>query len=85
MKTFDYIIKDEIGMHARPAGMLVKEAKALDSKITISAKGKSADATRLMALMGMGIKKGDQVTVTVEGGNEDSSCAAMKTFFEENL
>ena len=85
MKTFNYTITDEIGMHARPAGMLVKAAKALDSKVTIAAKGKSAEATRLMALMGMGIKKGDEVTITVEGGDEDSACAAMETFFKENL
>ncbi len=38
MKTFEYTIKDELGIHARPAGMLVKEVKNYDSKITITRK-----------------------------------------------
>ncbi len=86
MKQFQYTIKDPLGIHARPAGLLVKAAKELDSTVTISnAAGKSAAATKLMALMGLGIKGGDTVTVAVEGGDEDAGLTAMKHFFEENL
>ena len=86
MKQFQYTIKDPVGIHARPAGLLVKAAKELDSTVTISnAAGKSAVATKLMALMGLGIKGGDTVTVAVEGGNEEAGLAAMERFFEENL
>ena len=56
MKEFVYTIKEPVGIHARPAGMLAKEAKACQSTVTIVDKnGKSVDATRLMALMGMGL------------------------------
>lgn len=58
MKNFEYEIKDSVGIHARPAGMLVKEAKKYESKITIEANGKSAEATKLMAVMGLGVKCG---------------------------
>ena len=85
MKSFNYVITDEVGIHARPAGILVKEAKKYASKITINAGGKSADATRLMAIMGMGVKKGDEVTVSVEGDDEDTVVAEMEKFFKENL
>jgi len=85
MKTFTYTIKDELGIHARPAGMLAKAAKALDSEIVISKDEKSAVATKLMALMGMGIKCGDTITVTINGGDEAASEQAMKSFFEANL
>ena len=87
MKEFQYTITDPIGVHARPAGMLAKAAKGLDSTITIAkADGsKSAAATKLMAIMGMGIKSGETVKVTVEGGNEEANCAAMEQFFKENL
>ena len=37
------------------------------------------------ALMGLGIKGGDTVTITVEGGNEDASLKSMEQFFQENL
>lgn len=85
MKSFQYTIKDALGIHARPAGMLVKEAKDFASVITIEANGKSADVSRLMAVMALGVKKGVEVTVTAEGTDEDVALAAMEKFFKENL
>ena len=85
MKTFDHTIKDEVGIHARPAGQLVKEAKKYESKITVSINGKSAEATKLMAVMGLGIKCGQTVEVIAEGADEEAACGAMKAFFEANL
>ena len=87
MREFTYTVTDPAGIHARPAGLLVKAAKALDSTVTIAkADGsKSAAATKLMAIMGMGIKSGETVKVTVEGGSEEANCAAMEQFFKENL
>ena len=86
MKQFTYTITDPVGIHARPAGLLVKAAKALDSTVTISTQaGKSAGAAKLMALMGLGIKQGDTVSVSIEGGDEEANAAAMEQFFKENL
>lgn len=87
MKQFTYTITDPVGIHARPAGLLAKAAKGLDSTVTVSkADGsKSAAATKLMALMGMGIKTGESVTVTIEGGDEEANAATMEQFFKENL
>ncbi|MDY5021525.1 MAG: HPr family phosphocarrier protein [Blautia sp.] len=85
MKSFDYVITDEVGIHARPAGLLVKEAKSYDSVIRITKDGKSAEAKKLMALMGLGVKKGDTVTVSVEGGDEEAVAAKMEEFFKNNL
>lgn len=85
MKQFDYTIKDEVGIHARPAGLLVKEVKKFGSKVTINKDGKTADGTKLMAIMGLGVKCGNTVTVTVEGADEDPACEALKAFFETNL
>ncbi|MCR4610597.1 MAG: HPr family phosphocarrier protein [Lachnospiraceae bacterium] len=85
MKTFDYTITDEVGIHARPAGILVKEAKTYASKITISKGEKKAEATKLMAIMSLGVKQGETITVTVEGDDEDTCAPAIETFFKENL
>lgn len=86
MKEFTYTITDPVGIHARPAGVLVKFAKTLDSAVTITkAGGKSSSAAKLMALMGLGIKQGETVTVTVEGGKEEENAAALEKFFQENL
>lgn len=85
MKSFSYTVKDELGLHARPAGMLVKEVKNFQSKVTLERDGKSVDASRLMAVMGMGVKKDQTVTVMVEGNDEDAACEALKAFFKANL
>lgn len=85
MKQFTYVITDEVGLHARPAGLLVKEAKKYESTITLACNGKSAAATKLMAVMGMGVKHQDSVEVTVEGSDEDAAFEEMQKFFQENL
>ncbi len=85
MKKFEYTIKDAVGIHARPAGLLVKEAKKYESKIVIEKGEKKAEATKLMAIMAMGVKCNDTVTVTVEGSDEDVAVGQMEAFFNENL
>ena len=85
MKVFQYRIKDEVGIHARPAGMLVKEAKRFSSRITLECNVKTAEATKLMAIMGLGAGKGAAVTVKVEGPDEETAAAAMEDFFHNNL
>ena len=85
MKEFQYVIKDEAGIHARPAGMLAKEAKNFKSKITLVGNGREADALRLMAVMSLGLKQGGEMRVRVEGEDEDQAAEAMKAFLEANL
>lgn len=85
MKSFVYTVKDEIGIHARPAGLLAKKAKEFESEITVEKDSKKVVATKLMALMGMGVKCGDTVTVTAEGSDEDKAIKEMKEFFSKNL
>lgn len=85
MKTFDYTIKDELGIHARPAGMLAKTAKGFESVITIEKDGKSVNAQKLMMLMGLGVKCGDTIKVMVEGADEEAAAKAMEEFLAANL
>ena len=85
MKSFDYTITDEIGIHARPAGILAKKAKEYAYRITITKGGKTAEAQKLMAVMSLGVKKGETVTVSAEGEDEEKAVADMETFFKENL
>ena len=85
MKEFTYTIKEPVGIHARPAGLLVKEVKGYQSTVTIIKVDKSVNAVKLMALMGMGIKCGDTVTVQVEGADEETAAPALEKFFNEHL
>ena len=85
MKEFKHVIADPLGMHARPAGMLVKAVAGYASKITIAAPTGTADAKRLMALMRLAAKQGMELTVTVEGTDEETAAAELQAFLAANL
>lgn len=85
MKTFSYTIKDQQGIHARPAGELVKAAKGFSSEIKIGKGGTMVDATRIFGIMGLGAKQGDTVEISVNGEDEEQALEGMKAFMEANL
>ena len=64
---------------------MLAQAKKYEDTITIEKDGKKAEAKKLMALMGLCIVKGETVTVTVEGANEDTTVVEMEKFFKGNL
>lgn len=85
MKTFSYTVVDELGLHARPAGLLVKEAKQYSSVVKIKKAEKEVMATQLFMLMSLGVKQGETVDVTIEGEDEDVAFEKLQLFFQENL
>ena len=86
MKQFDYTIKDALGIHARPAGMVAKMAKGFgDTIVTVTKGSKTVKASQLMALMGMAVKQGHTATIAVDGPKEEEVFATVKGFFEKNL
>ena len=85
MNKFTYTITDKDGIHARPAGLLVKEASKYSSDITIMTKGKSADAKKLFAVMSLSAKNNDEVKVSIFGDDEVIAEQGIRRFFEKNL
>ena len=85
MKQFTHVIQDPLGMHARPAGMLVKAVAGYASKISVTAPTGTADAKRLMALMRLAAKQGMELTVTVDGADEEKAAAELQAFMAANL
>ena len=82
MKQLVVTIQAEAGLHARPAGVLVKKAGEFASKNTIEKEGKSIDAKRLLAVLSLGAKKGDELTITAEGQDEEAAVLAIKEVIE---
>ena len=85
MKEFKYVITDPEGIHARPAGELVKAAKAFTSSIMITKDGKSGDCKKIFGIMGLGIKKGNEVVVTFDGEDEEAAYEAVSKLMQESL
>ena len=85
MKEFSYVITDPEGIHARPAGEFVKAAKSFESSVKIAKDGKQVDAKRIFGVMGLAAKQGHEVTITVEGPDEDKAAAELEAFLTANL
>mgnify|MGYP005772093217 FL=1 len=78
MKEFQYVITDPLGIHARPAGELIKELSRFRSTITLARGEKTVDARRIFALMGLAVKQGDRIVIRAEGGDEEEAIEAAK-------
>lgn len=85
MVKFTFEVHDEMGLHARPAGLLVKEAAKCTSKVTIQKGEKTGDAKRIFNVMGLSIKANEEVAIIVEGDNEEEEAAALENFVKENI
>ncbi len=85
MKEFTYIITDPEGIHARPAGELVKAAKSYKCSIKLTKDGKSGDCKKIFGIMGLAVKSGNEVTITLDGEDEDEAFAGIREFMERNL
>lgn len=87
MKKINYTVTAEAGIHARPAGLLVKKAASFKSNIKIlhDQRGSEADLKRLMVVMALGVKKGDRIVLSVDGEDEEEAADALEAFLKENF
>ena len=85
MKEFEYVITDKEGIHARPAGLLVKEAAKFASSIKVSKGDKHGDLKRILSVMGLGAKCGDTISISVAGADEEAAAAAVEAFLKAHM
>ena len=85
MKEIKYVVTDEIGLHARPAGLLVKAITGFDSNITIKKGTMESNAKSIIGIMALGIKNGEEVTIVIEGPDEAEASETLRIFLNENL
>ncbi|MBP1753943.1 MAG: Phosphotransferase System HPr (HPr) Family [Firmicutes bacterium] len=85
MKEIRYIVTDEIGLHARPAGLLVKTVTGFDSNITIKKGTMESNAKSIIGVMALGVKNGEEVTFIIDGSDEAEASETLGIFLNENL
>lgn len=85
MKEFTFEVKDPDGIHARPAGELVKLAKGFGSQVKMVKDGKEADVKKIFAVMSLAVKQGQTVTIRTEGEDEAEASAQLEAFMKQNL
>ena len=85
MEKIIYKVKDELGIHTRPAGLLAKEARTYQSAIVIGNGKREVDAKKIIGIMSLGVKSGETISLTIEGSDEVLAATKLKVFLEENL
>ena len=86
MKTFTYLITNEFAMHFGPAGRLAEIARCYPDTTAILEMGERiANISRPLKVATMGIRKGDQVTVTTEGPSETELLDVLYQYFEDAM
>lgn len=85
MKEFEFVVTDPQGIHARPAGLLVKEAKKFESNISVFKGARKGDLKKIFTIMALGVKQGETIKVQVEGADEEQAVSAVEAFLKENF
>lgn len=85
MKEFEFVVTDPQGIHARPAGLLVKEAKKFESNISVFKGVRKGDLKKIFTIMALGVKQGETIKVQVEGADEEQAASAVEAFLKENF
>lgn len=85
MKEFEFVVTDPQGIHARPAGLLVKEAKKFESNISVFKGARKGNLKKIFTVMALGVKQGETIKVQVEGADEEQAASAVEAFLKENF
>lgn len=68
------------GLEARPAAMLVQVASQYESKIYLEAEAKRVNAKSIMGMMSLGLDNGENVTVSVDGADEEEAMKSIEEY-----
>ena len=85
MKEFEFVVTDPQGIHARPAGLLVKEAKKFESNISVFKGARTGNLKKIFTVMALGVKQGETIKVQVEGADEEQAASTVEAFLKENF
>ncbi len=85
MVTFRFIVKDPLGLHAKTAGILVREALKCSSEVTVKKGERQGNAKLIFQVMVLNVKAGDELEVIVDGKEEEKDAAALKIFYQEHI
>ena len=72
-----FVVKNETGLHARPASMFVQKAAKFKSNIKLLKDGKEANAKSIISVLSLGASKGSHITINCTGADEKEALEAL--------
>ncbi len=85
MKEIKYVFKAPMGLHGRPASMLATSASKYKCNIEVGNAAKMVNGKRVIGVMGLTMKQGDEVTMTFDGEDEEAAAVFFTEFLEQNV
>ncbi|HEX2956714.1 MAG TPA: HPr family phosphocarrier protein [Chitinispirillaceae bacterium] len=85
MKEQQIKVINSLGIHARPASMIVQTAIKFKSQISIIKESTTADAKSIMNVLMLGAECGTTVTIRANGADEQDAVAAVVLLFEQKF
>ncbi|HSF84020.1 MAG TPA: HPr family phosphocarrier protein [Anaerolineales bacterium] len=87
-KTLEIVVIHEVGLHARPAAMFVKEASRFESKIMVENlnRGTAAvNARSILSVLSLGVNRNDKIRLTIDGADEEQAYNALRNLISGNF
>ena len=85
MQEKDFIIKNKLGLHARPAALLVQCAAKFKSKIKIVKDGQEVDGKSIMGLMTLAASAGSSIIIIADGEDEKEALGSISSLIESGF
>ncbi|MBS4062480.1 MAG: HPr family phosphocarrier protein [Bacteroidetes bacterium] len=85
MKSIQIRIKNQVGLHARPATLFVQMAQQHEADITVSYEGKTVNAKSMLGLLSLGVSKDSIITIAANGSGEELALSSLTTLIENNF
>lgn len=78
-----FTVISDTGIHARPATLLVQTASRFVADIDLEFKDKKVNLKSIMGVMSLGIGKGAEIKIIVDGSDEQEALAALQQLMEK--
>jgi len=85
MQNTSIVVRNKVGLHARPAALFVQAATVHQSMITIKKGEKSGNAKSIMGILALGVQQGDEITINADGSDEAEAVSALMKLIEDNF
>lgn len=85
MKNLEVELKNETGLHARPASLFIREASKYTSDIVVVKDGTEYNGKSIMGILSMGATKGDKLNIKIDGPDEEEAYKGLENLFENEI
>ena len=85
MYSKEVTIKNQVGLHARPATYFIQKANEFKEEIKVTKDEREVNGKSLLGVLSLGITRGSSITISATGENEQAAVEALVALIESNF